>query len=114
MQAGTAADFVDARQEISVSYATGELLSVQMHDGSHVNLRKLDRDYRPTDRDAAYSYIQERARQNEYVTGLIYIDESSRDLHEQSGTTDVPLNSLPYDKLSPGSAGLSRILSRYR
>jgi len=31
-----------------------------------------------------------------------------------NGTPDEPLNALPFEKLSPGSAALQKILGRYR
>ena len=31
-----------------------------------------------------------------------------------NGTPDAPLNSIPYEKLSPGSKRLEKILARYR
>ncbi|HSN70784.1 MAG TPA: hypothetical protein VLT59_04715, partial [Steroidobacteraceae bacterium] len=77
-------------------------------------LRKLDPDYDPTHRGKAFEYIRSRLRLGEHVTGLIYIDEGSREFHELAGTTDVPINELPYDRLCPGSSGLEKILARYR
>ncbi len=66
-----------------------------MHDGSNVLLRKLDPDYDPTDRVRAAAYVQERAQRNEYVTGLIHVDTSRRDFHEQHGTSESALNAVP-------------------
>src|SRR3954452_460127 len=39
------ADYIPARQEITATYGEGELLPVQMHDGSQIRLRKLAPDY---------------------------------------------------------------------
>ncbi len=114
LQTPIAADFVESRREITVSYAAGEAVSVEMHDGSNVLLRKLDSSYDPTDRSAALAYVQERAAINEHVTGLIYLGEGRRHFHERHNTPDEALNSLAFDKLCPGSAALERILSRYR
>ena len=85
-----------------------------MHDGTRIHLRKLDPAYDPTDRAAAYSYLRAKLAQGEYVTGLIYIDEGSPEFHEVNKTTATPINQLSYDKLTPGSKGLEKILSRYR
>jgi 2-oxoglutarate ferredoxin oxidoreductase subunit beta len=113
-QVPIAADFVEARREITVSYAEGESLEVELHDGSRVVLRKLDRDYDPTDRAQALAYVQERAARNEHVTGLIYLGEGRKDFHARHNTPDAPLNSLPFERLCPGAEALDRILSRYR
>ena len=69
------ADFVPPAQEISVDYPPDEALPVALHDGSRVILRKLGASYDPTDRSAAYGFIEAKLKQNEYVTGLIHIDE---------------------------------------
>ena len=114
LQVPVAADFIEARGEISVSYAEGETVSVEMHDGSRVVLRKLDRDYDPTDRSAALAYVQERVARNEHVTGLIYLGEGRRNFHERHNTPEEPLNSVPFGRLCPGSAGLESITARYR
>jgi hypothetical protein len=31
-----------------------------------------------------------------------------------NNTPDAPLNSIPYEALSPGSKGLEKVLARYR
>jgi 2-oxoglutarate ferredoxin oxidoreductase subunit beta len=85
-----------------------------MHDGSRILLRKLDPSYDPTHRGQAFNYLRDKLAQNEYVTGLIYIDEKSPEFHEVNGTTVTPVNQLPYAKLTPGAKGLEKILSRYR
>jgi hypothetical protein len=35
-------------------------------------------------------------------------------MHEAAGTTRVPVNQLPYEKLNPGRSGLEKILTKYR
>ena len=109
------ADFVPPAERSRSTTPTGEALPVQLHDGSRVVLRKLGEGYDPTDRGAAYGFIESRLRQNEYVTGLIHIDETgSTEFHTLNKTTAVPLNRLPYEKLVPGSAALDKLLGRYR
>jgi 2-oxoglutarate ferredoxin oxidoreductase subunit beta len=107
------ADYVPLRQEIKASYAEGDVMSVRAHDGSTILLRKLDRTYDPTHRGKAFEYLRSRLREGEHVTGLIFVAEGSPDMHDMNGTTAVPLNQLPYEKLQPGAAGLAKILKRY-
>jgi 2-oxoglutarate ferredoxin oxidoreductase subunit beta len=85
-----------------------------MHDGSSVVLRKLDPGYDPTDRTRAAAYVQERAMRNEYVTGLIYVDETRGDFHQRQATADEALNALPYERLCPGAGKLGKILQGFR
>ena len=108
------ADFVPLRSEITANYSAGDAMPVTLHDGSHVVLRKLDPNYDPTDRGSAFEYIRTKQAQGEYVTGLIYIDDKSPDFHEVQRSVATPMNRLPYQKLSPGNAGLQKILNRYR
>jgi 2-oxoglutarate ferredoxin oxidoreductase subunit beta len=108
------ADYIPARQEIIARYGEGEVLPVQMHDGSQILLRKLDRDYDPTHRGRAFEYLRSKLRQGEHVTGLIFLSQDPRpDMHQMMGTTDVPLNQVPYEKMHSGSAGLASLLKRY-
>jgi 2-oxoglutarate ferredoxin oxidoreductase subunit beta len=48
------------------------------------------------------------------ITGLLYIDEAQRDMHDIM-TTDVrPLNAVPIAELCPGSKALEGINARLR
>jgi 2-oxoglutarate ferredoxin oxidoreductase subunit beta len=114
MQDPVAADYVESRREITVDYAEGDAVSVQMHDGAHIVLRKIDKSYEPTDRAKALAYVQEHAQRNEYVTGLIYVGTYRRDFHQRHGTPEEPMNSVPYAKLCPGGGALAELLARYR
>src|SRR6202789_2165479 len=49
--------FVASFDEIEVDYGSGEVLDVEMHDGSQLRLRKLHEDYDPTNRVAAISAL---------------------------------------------------------
>jgi 2-oxoglutarate ferredoxin oxidoreductase subunit beta len=108
------ADFVPLEREIVADYKEGETLPVVMHDGSRIVLRKLEAGYDPTNRVVAATHIQERMKAGEYLTGLLYVEESGSEFHDINATPDAPLNSLPYEAVSPGSKGLEKILSRYR
>jgi len=109
------ADFVPRAAEIAVQYDPGETKAVSLHDGSRVVLRKLDPTYDPGDRTAAYSYIENKLKQNEYVTGLIHIDgNDATEFHNLNQTSKTPLNSIPFERLSPGAAALEKLMARYR
>jgi 2-oxoglutarate ferredoxin oxidoreductase subunit beta len=109
------ADFVPLEREISVQYRLGEAVPVVMHDGSRIVLRKLGTAYDPTNRVGAAQQIQERMKAGEYLTGLLFLDEQAQhEFHQVNSTPAAPLNSIPYEALSPGSKGLEKILARYR
>jgi len=48
------------------------------------------------------------------VTGLLYVDPESHDLHEHFNTTDTPLNRLDAESLSPGAKTLEKINASLR
>lgn len=107
-------DFVPPAEPVVAAYEAGEAMPVELHDGSRIILRKAGQDYDPTDRGTAFSTLLARHEAGEIVTGLLYIDESQPDMHEQNATDGRPLNTLPFNELCPGSATLEKILSRFR
>ena len=107
-------DFVPPENEISVDYAPGEAQSVRMHDGSRLLLRKVETQYDPTDRAVALETIQQRLKQNEYLTGLLYYGHDQPEMHTLNSTPDLPLNRIPYAQLNPGTQALAKTLAKYR
>jgi 2-oxoglutarate ferredoxin oxidoreductase subunit beta len=89
-------------------------MPVELHDGSRLLLRKVADDYNMHNRGAAIDYVRSHQRQGEFVTGLLYVDESEPDLHTINQTTKTPLNAVPFDKLCPGVEGLGLVQRRYR
>src|ERR1700754_3044895 len=80
------ADFVPLEREIVADYKEGESLPVVMHDGSRIVLRKLDATYDPTNRVNAQTHIQERMKDGEYLTGLLYVESRETEFHDLNGT----------------------------
>ncbi len=107
-------DFVPPAKEILAEYDAGQALPVQMHDGTQIVLRKADGAYDPTDRIAAFDYVQKHQLAGEIVTGLLYIDETKPDMHELANTPASPLASLPFSKVCPGNKTLASIQNRFR
>ena len=107
-------DFITGRDAITTDYAPGTVTTVTQHDGSILRLRKLDPDYDATDRLKAMDYIQQHHARGEVVTGLLYVDPDSADLHAHLNTVDTPLNRLTERELCPGSAALEKINASLR
>ena len=107
-------DDIAPQAEITVDYAPGETTDVRLHDGSVLRLRKLAADYDPGDRGAAISYVHTHQAKGEIVTGLLYLDPDSHDLHEHLNTVPVPLNTLAAKDLCPGQAVLDKINAALR
>jgi 2-oxoglutarate ferredoxin oxidoreductase subunit beta len=109
-----AADFVPLRKEITVPDTGEEVRTVQLHDGGTVRLRATAPDYDPTDRDSAYAHVRACQRRGEVATGLLFVSESARDMHDALRTVQTPLVDIPFEQLCPGSAALDRLMERYR
>ena len=103
--------FIPAREEITVDYAEGTAVDVRMHDGSVIRLRKLDNGYDPTDRFAAMRLLEEAHQQQEFITGLIYVNEGRPDLPELERLPETPLAHLPAEKLRPSRDALAQVLA---
>jgi len=93
------ADYIAGGKEINVDYEPGTVRDVELEDGSHVILRKLDVDYDPTDGIGALRAIHESRARGEFVTGLLYVDTRERDLCERERLTRTPLAQLDEEKL---------------
>jgi len=85
-----------------------------MHDGSVVRFRSVHEGYDPTDRDGAYAYVRRMQDRGEVVTGLLYVDADSLEMHAEAGTVEEPLVSLPFESLCPGSAALEALQGEWR
>jgi 2-oxoglutarate ferredoxin oxidoreductase subunit beta len=107
-------DFIAERDEITADYAPGDVIDIAQHDGSMIRLRKLAAEYDPTDRVNVMNYLQQRAAVGEVVTGLLYIDPESEDLHHYLNTVEKPLNQLDTRELCPGAVALERINASLR
>ena len=107
-------DYVPPAEEIKAAYDEGEVMSIEMHDGSRILLRKISKDYSMNNRGAALDYIRSHHRKGEIVTGLLYIDESEPDLHKINHTIAAPLCTLDFETLCPGSEVLATLQQRFR
>ncbi|HEU0202682.1 MAG TPA: 2-oxoacid:ferredoxin oxidoreductase subunit beta [Burkholderiaceae bacterium] len=107
-------DFISPRDRIEASYEPGEVIDITQHDGSRLRLRKLHDGYDPGDRLAALNHIQMHQARGEVLTGLLYIEPDSSDLHAHLNTVDKPLNALGEAELCPGAAMLAKVNASLR
>jgi 2-oxoglutarate ferredoxin oxidoreductase subunit beta len=107
-------DVILGRQEITVDYAPGTVEVVRQHDGSLLKLRKINSEYDISDKIAATQYVQTHQGKGEIVTGLLYVDPDSQDMHDYLGTAKTALNELDDAALVPGSAALVKLNASLR
>jgi len=101
--------YVPPAEEIMVEYEQGQDIEVTMHDGSSIILRKLERDYDPTDRAEAIRVLEEANSCNCLITGLIYIDTSQPSMTDIYNLPDTPLNRLPEYRIRPGPETMQKV-----
>ncbi len=89
----------------------GEVRDIEMHDGSHIQLRKVDEDYDPTDKMAALSLLYKTEHSEEFTTGLIYFDPTRESLAEAADLTDTPLALLPDEVIRPSKKSLDELMA---
>ena len=106
-----APDFILGSKEIVVDYEPGTAQDVELEDGSHIILRKLDRDYDATSRDDATRMIHETRERGELVTGLLYVDTHSDDFSTREHLPKEPLAKLDEDALRITRDDWSKLMS---
>ncbi len=107
-------DYIEPAKEIRAQYEEGEAMPVEMHDGSRIVLRKVDKRYDPNSRAKAFKYLREHFNEGEITTGLLYLDEERQEMHELMGNVEQPFAEIPLEDLAPSKEELGRILDRYR
>ncbi|WP_119072818.1 2-oxoacid:ferredoxin oxidoreductase subunit beta [Aggregatilinea lenta] len=90
----------------------GEQMAVELHDGSHLMLKQLDPDkHDPTNKLAAFRLLEEARQEQQFITGLIYLDENRATLAESSHLVETPLALLPEETLRPPREALDGLMS---
>jgi len=107
--------YVPRAQAIEIKeFQEGETREVRLHDGSSIILKKIDRDYDPTDKHAALDLLTESYKNHYFATGLIYIENASTNFFDEFDFVEEPLNRLTPDRLRPEPAALDRINQTYQ
>ncbi len=114
MEATATIDLVPLQTEITTEYEQGAHQEVTMHDGTKIMLEKIDQDWDPKDRVSAVRALHASRAEGRILTGLLYLDEQSKNLHQILNTTATPLNKLKQDVLVPGNARLQDINAALR
>ncbi|HEY1497027.1 MAG TPA: 2-oxoacid:ferredoxin oxidoreductase subunit beta [Candidatus Solibacter sp.] len=107
-------DFVPHYEDISVDIPEGEVRDVEMHDGSHLRIRKLHRDYDPTNRLTAAMLLEESEAKGEVLTGVLYVNTSKPTFLQQLNLVDEPIATLPQSKTRPSREVLDQVMEELR
>ncbi len=102
--------FVPFFEDISVDYDPGTTTEITLHDGSHFFLKKLEKEYDPTDKAAALRVLTEAHGKGEIVTGLFYVETKRQNFLELLNLVDEPLATLPESKVRPPKQALDEVM----
>jgi len=106
-----APDFIKGSEEITVDYEPGTAQDIQLEDGSHVVLRKIDHGYDATNRTAAILMLQEARARHELMTGLLYVHPGESDLCERENLVDEPLRDFGENDLRISREDWTRMMA---
>jgi 2-oxoglutarate ferredoxin oxidoreductase subunit beta len=107
-------NFIPSFENISVEYQPGEMIGVTMHDGSRLQLRKLEEDYDPTSKLEAVKRLMLAHEKGEVLTGVFYVSPEAPNFIDQLNVTDRPLTTLPEDVVRPPRSVLEECMERLR
>lgn len=105
--------FVPFYEQIQVDYPEGSVKEVELHDGSRLRMRKLDRDYDSTNKPQALQAIRKANEQGELLTGLLFFDAQKKDFLDEINMIDEPLATLPSEKVRPSREALAKIIQDF-
>jgi 2-oxoglutarate ferredoxin oxidoreductase subunit beta len=113
-EAITEVGFVPSFEDISVEYDPGTTYDVEMHDGSHMRLRKLHESYDPSSRVASVKALMESHERGEVLTGVFYVDTKKPSFIDLLNVVDEPLGQLAQERVRPGKPVLDAIMAGLR
>src|SRR5271154_3294863 len=113
-EAITEVGFVPSFEDISIDYDPGTTYEVEMHDGSHLRLRKLHEDYDPSSRVAAVKALMESHERGEVLTGIFYVDTKKPSFIDLLNVVNEPLGQLAQERVRPGKPVLDEIMARLK
>jgi 2-oxoglutarate ferredoxin oxidoreductase subunit beta len=105
--------YVPREEEITLGegeFPEGTTRTVVLHDGSQIVLKKLERDYDPTDRAAALRLMEQAYNDQVMLTGLIYIEPDRPSLVDLYHLPkDRPLNRMTEKELRPSKSAMDKV-----
>jgi 2-oxoglutarate ferredoxin oxidoreductase subunit beta len=106
--------FVPFFEQVTVDYAPGTTKVVELQDKSKITLKKLERDYDPSNRSQAMDLLHKANHEQLFLTGLIYTGEVGKPLDEQLNMVAEPLATLPASRIRPPLEALAKIMETFK
>jgi len=92
-------------------YGPGETKNVSLHDGSMIQLKKIEHSHDPTNKADALRILEESAKNLQLLTGIIYLNEGQESFHQSQNLVDTPLAALSEEQLRPSRESLEQIMA---
>jgi len=102
--------FIPFFEELSVDYDPGTTTEITLHDGSHLLLKKVGKEYDPTHKTEALRVLTEAHDKGEIVTGLFYVNTERPSFIDLLNVVDEPLATLPESKTRPPKEALDEVM----
>ncbi len=107
--------FIQPQSEIKADYEEGATEKIQLPDGSHLLLKKIDsRTHDVHDPQAAIRLLHEARMSGQILTGLLHHRPQVAPLDETLKLARLPLVGLTEDELRPSQHQLSQALAEYK
>ena len=105
--------FVPYFDEISVDeeIEPGSMREIKMHDGSHLQLKKIEEDYDPSDRVHAIEKLERSAEQGHLMTGVFYVNTEKPNFLDLLDLSDAPLAKQAAESLRPPASALAEAMA---
>ena len=104
--------FVPYKANITLDeFDEGTVKEVILHDGSSIILKKLGKNYDPTNKWDAIRALEAAETEDQLITGLIYFKSDTQTIYDLYNIVDQPLNRLPKEKIRPTREMLEKINS---
>lgn len=103
--------YVPLAEEIMIGDYEHEQI-VELHDGSRLHLKKVGADYDPTNRRSAIAFLEEADAAGEFLTGLIYIDQSRQPFYDTMEVVETPLTRLGHEQIRPSPEALQNFMTK--
>lgn len=102
-------DLVPHEKPIKVQQPQNPTESIQLHDGTMINLRRQPDSLDIRSRESVLMALEEAKKNQQILTGLLHLNTDSKHTHEIINSTKKPLNSLKESELCPGVKALEAI-----
>lgn len=111
---GSELGVVQPAEEIKADYTEGSTQEVTLHDGSRIRLKKIAREYDPTNKMEALQAIESARKEGIILTGLLYFNPDKKDLIETLNISKTPLYGMHVEDLAHSQDQLNKIMKDYR